>query len=58
MIPAEARNELDIKPGEKLLIMRHPVNAGLMIFKIDGAREFLDWFHAVLDQAEQSKEDA
>ena len=42
VIPAEARNELDFNPGEKLLVMRHPVYKGLMIFKFDAVREFLD----------------
>ena len=42
MIPAEARAELGIQPGEKLIVMRHPVNKGLMIFKFDAMREFLD----------------
>jgi len=42
VIPAEARAELGIQPGEKLIVMRHPVNKGLMIFKFDAMREFLD----------------
>ena len=44
VIPAEARNELGIKPGDKLLIMRHPLYKGLMMVKIDALRGFLDEF--------------
>lgn len=42
VIPAEARAELGIQPGDKMLIMRHPAHKGLMMFQIDAVREFLD----------------
>ena len=44
VIPADARAELGIEPGDKLLIMKHPVYRGLMIAKIDALQEFLDEF--------------
>lgn len=44
VIPAEAREELGIRPGDKLLVMRHPVYKGLMIAKIDALKGFLDEF--------------
>jgi AbrB family looped-hinge helix DNA binding protein len=44
VIPAEARNEMGIKPGDKLLIMKHPVYRGLMVAKLDALRGFLDEF--------------
>jgi AbrB family looped-hinge helix DNA binding protein len=44
VIPAEARSELEIKPGDKLLIMKHPVHQGLMMVKLDHLRGFLDEF--------------
>ena len=53
VIPAEARAELGIHPGDKILMMRHPAHAGLMMFKIDSAREFLEEFMALLDGAEK-----
>jgi AbrB family looped-hinge helix DNA binding protein len=52
VIPAEARNELGFHPGDKLLVMRHPVHTGLMIFKLDGVRAFLDEFYGQLQRAE------
>lgn len=56
VIPAEARVEMGIQQGDKLLIMKHPAHHGLMIFKIASARAFLDDFNAMLDHAE-GKED-
>ncbi len=53
VIPSEARAEMGIQQGDKLLIMKHPAHHGLMVFKIDSARAFLDDFSAMLDQAEQ-----
>jgi AbrB family looped-hinge helix DNA binding protein len=44
VIPADARQELGWQPGEKLLIMRHPIYKGIMAFKIESVREFLDEF--------------
>ncbi|MBS1719709.1 MAG: AbrB/MazE/SpoVT family DNA-binding domain-containing protein [Armatimonadetes bacterium] len=52
VIPAEARAELGFNPGEKLLVMRHPIHAGLMVFKISDARAFLEEFTAMLEGAE------
>lgn len=53
VIPAEARAELGLSPGDKLLILRHPIHSGLVLFKIEAAREFLDDFHAQLQRFEQ-----
>lgn len=44
VIPSEARAELGIEPGDKLLIMKHPIYSGLMIAKIDALQSFLDEF--------------
>lgn len=56
VIPAEAREEFNIQPGDKLMVMRHPVHAGVMLFKIDSAREFLDEFQKTLDRFERGEE--
>jgi len=50
VIPAEARAELGIQPGDKLLILKHPVYKGLMMFKLDSARMFLNDFSMMLDR--------
>jgi AbrB family looped-hinge helix DNA binding protein len=48
VIPAGARAELGIRPGDKLLVMRTPIHEGLMICKpealhlmLETMREFL-----------------
>lgn len=51
VIPAEARHEMGISPGDKLLVMRHPLYQGLMLFKIDAARAFMDDFERGLRRA-------
>ncbi len=52
VIPAEARQDLGIEPGDKILFMRHPIHEGLMIFKIDAVRDFLDEFSASVQRIE------
>jgi AbrB family looped-hinge helix DNA binding protein len=53
VIPAEARGELGLNPGDKVLIMRHPIHKGLMVFKLDSVKEFLDEFQAGVQRVEQ-----
>lgn len=55
VIPAEARGDMDMNPGDKLIIMRHPIHKGLMLFKIDAMRSFLDDFAENLDRLESNK---
>lgn len=50
VIPAEAREELGFAPGDKLLVMRHPIYNGVMMFKIEAAREFIEEFRAGMDR--------
>jgi len=57
VIPAEARAELGFQPGEKVLIMRHPLNQGLMIFKIEAVRQFLDEFSETLEKLESVRKE-
>jgi AbrB family looped-hinge helix DNA binding protein len=52
VIPAEARQELGIEPGDKILFMRHPIHEGLQVFKIDAVRDFLDEFSASVQRIE------
>lgn len=54
VIPAEARSEIGFAPGDKVVIMRHPLNKGLMIFKVEAMREFLDEFSKSLDGMERA----
>lgn len=54
VIPAEARNELGIHAGDKILIMKHPIYKGLMMFKIEHARNFLDEFASMLTRMDET----
>lgn len=57
VIPAEARAEMGVKPGDKLLVMKHPLYEGLMISRFESVRNFLDEFNEALEKAtEQSPE--
>ncbi|HUV03713.1 MAG TPA: AbrB/MazE/SpoVT family DNA-binding domain-containing protein [Armatimonadota bacterium] len=52
VIPAEARKKLEIHTGDKLFMMSHPSGDGLVVFKIDAMREFLNHLAAGLSIAE------
>lgn len=62
VIPAEARAELGINPGDKLLIMKDPVHEGLVMCKFEVLTGFFDEFKRKLtelveqDNANQAKE--
>lgn len=54
VIPAEARKKLGINPGDKILVMDHPVAHGLVLFKIDAMREFVSSYMERLTQFEEA----
>jgi AbrB family looped-hinge helix DNA binding protein len=56
VIPANARAELEIKAGDKLLIMKHPVHQGLVMVKLDHLRGFLDEFSKEIERLGQDDE--
>ncbi len=51
VIPAEARHDLGIKPGDKLLVMRPPFKEGLMLSKIEDVAQMLEMVKAQLEHA-------
>lgn len=40
VIPVEARNLINLKAGDKLLVMVHPGNKGLMLLKPDSLEAY------------------
>lgn len=54
VIPAAARRELGIAPGDRLLVFRHPFNMGVVFSKIDTLTEFLTEHLMLLEQARTS----
>lgn len=53
VIPAEARAELGFHPGDKLLVMKHPGQPGVMMFKFEDVRQFLDEMQSSLESAQE-----
>lgn len=58
VIPAEARQALNINPGDKLVVMHHPIYDGLMISTIDELQNFLNEMSRELDHMKKHVEDA
>lgn len=54
VIPAEARKKLGINSGDTLFAMSHPNHDGLMLFKMDAMRDFLNHIATNFSIAEQS----
>jgi len=42
VIPVDARADLGYKPGDRLIVMRHPIYAGLMIAKFEAIQTMVD----------------
>lgn len=57
VIPADIRHALDIQPGMRLLVWRHPSGKGLMMFPLDEVRQFMDLLLVSLEKAEKSEEE-
>lgn len=51
VIPANARREIGIEPGERLLFFHHSRGGMLMLMKIDAFQQFLNQQLKVLEQA-------
>ncbi len=54
VIPAEARRDLAIEPGTKLLVFSGPEKRGLMFVKAEAMTEFIAQATAMLSQVEQA----
>jgi AbrB family looped-hinge helix DNA binding protein len=59
VIPVEARNDLGFKPGDKLLIMRHPIHDAITICTLESFQELANDFvnEVALIEAKQLAED-
>ena len=56
VIPAEARKELDIKPGDLLFVMAGRNRRGIAMVKADAMREFAEKIMQGLEVAEERPE--
>ena len=55
VIPAEARKEYGVSPGDKMLVMGHPLGHGIILCKIEKAREVLS---SMLGEIERLESDS
>ncbi len=53
VIPAEARNEYNITPGEKLLVFANPTHPGLVLVRMSGMSQFVETLRGVLAVVEK-----
>ena len=56
VIPSEARSEMEISPGDKLLVLKHPVNQGLILVKFEAMKEFLEELEQSLGKVKEHME--
>jgi AbrB family looped-hinge helix DNA binding protein len=52
VIPAEARERLEIKPGDKLLVIVHPGDWGVTFLKFERLQEYQRQMELVIQRAE------
>jgi AbrB family looped-hinge helix DNA binding protein len=58
VIPVEARQDLGINPGDKLLMMKHPQCSSLMVAKIENVISFFDEMTRQLQQIDSEEADS
>jgi AbrB family looped-hinge helix DNA binding protein len=52
VIPAEARKNSNIHPGDKIIVIGHPANKALLLAKMDTLREVMSYFLDELQKLE------
>ncbi|HOF89170.1 MAG TPA: AbrB/MazE/SpoVT family DNA-binding domain-containing protein [Armatimonadota bacterium] len=58
VIPADARKDCDIQPGDKVLVFRHPLHPHMLILvKIGEMQELLQQMGRTLEQAAARMDD-
>ena len=50
VIPAEARADLGFEPGDKLIMLRHPIHEGLIVSRVESFHEFLTEFQSLVSR--------
>lgn len=57
VIPSEARAQLGFKPGDKLLMLKHPAYDGIVMAKLEAFSGFLEEFAQTLDRVKELADD-
>lgn len=55
VIPVDARENLGYKPGDRLIVMRHPIYAGLMIAKFEAIQSMVDGLSRNISRAKEEE---
>ena len=58
VVPAQARADLDINPGDKLLVFGHPRQIGLMIVNVANVGRIMTLMEQTLEQMRRHIDDA
>ena len=58
VIPAQARADLDINPGNKLLVFGHPYQLGLMIVNVANVGQIMTLMEQTLEQMRKHIDEA
>ncbi len=58
VVPAQARADLDIDPGDKLLVFGHPHQLGLMIVNVTNVGQIMMFMEQALEQMRKHIDEA
>jgi AbrB family looped-hinge helix DNA binding protein len=58
VIPAEARRDANITPGDKLLVFRHGPGCGVALVKLDSLHEHMQFVQRVVSELNEESEEA
>ena len=58
VVPAQARADLDINPGDKLLVFGHPHQIGLMIVNVANVGRIMTFMEQALEQMRKHVDEA
>jgi len=57
VIPADARKELGIEAGDRLLAFRVPNGNGIVLSKLEGMHELVRYFQRMIDRINEASEE-
>ncbi len=58
VVPAQARADLDITPGDKLLVFGHPHQLGLMIVNVANVGQIMTFMEQALEEMRKHIDEA
>jgi len=58
VVPAQARTDLDINPGDKLLVFGHPHQLGLMIVNVANVGQIMTFMEQALEEMRKHIDEA